>query len=189
MATTSTHAASEICGVSFFTGAYKETNGKIGLRHYEWEVTEDELWLSPKIWTTAFITNGHGYLSVHRSAIEYFGVEHLISEYSYETSDGEFVLLEEDCDWQVFCSAVRNTPSYGEAPNYWSIDWSEVFIDDLEDLQGHPGWELVPFEMSITAEDEAKKELPQNKYRGRKSLEQVKRDIDYQRKEQANGHH
>lgn len=52
---------------------------------------------------------GHGWLRVPRSDLVEIGVLDKISPYSYQTDDGQFVFLEEDCDLSVYVGAKGYT--------------------------------------------------------------------------------
>jgi hypothetical protein len=49
---------------------------------------------------------GHGWLQVHKDELELFEVADKISSYSYK--NGVHVYLEEDCDAELFLTAVEN---------------------------------------------------------------------------------
>ena len=50
---------------------------------------------------------GHGWLEVPRADLMASGVMAKISACSYQSSDGETVYLEEDCDASAFCRAIQ----------------------------------------------------------------------------------
>lgn len=52
---------------------------------------------------------GHGWLRVTRSELVELGVMDKISSCSYQTVDGKFVFLEEDCDLSVYVDAKGYT--------------------------------------------------------------------------------
>ncbi len=56
-----------------------------------------------------FSDPGHGWLRVPRSELIELGVMDKISACSYQTDDGQFVFLEEDCDLGVYVDAKGYT--------------------------------------------------------------------------------
>lgn len=51
------------------------------------------------------IDPGHGWLRVPRTELTELGILDKISSYSYQTDDGKFVFLEEDCDLTLYVEA------------------------------------------------------------------------------------
>jgi len=50
---------------------------------------------------------GHGWLQVSRAELERLEIHYLISQCSYESSDGKTAFLEEDCDAAKFWQAKK----------------------------------------------------------------------------------
>lgn len=50
---------------------------------------------------------GHGWLAVPRAELNRVGVEAEITPYSYQSTDGSVVYLEEDCDAPTFIEAFK----------------------------------------------------------------------------------
>ena len=50
---------------------------------------------------------GHGWLAVRSKLILDLKISHVISQYSYISTSGETVYLEEDCDMQKFHDAMK----------------------------------------------------------------------------------
>ena len=81
---------------------------------------------------------GHGWLEVPAREIRDLGIEGDISGYSYISTDGMTVYLEEDCDEGVFIKAVRNnSPSFDSSyiPHCVHHD-GDCFIRELASYTG-----------------------------------------------------
>jgi hypothetical protein len=77
---------------------------------------------------------GHGWLEVPAREIRALGIEGDISGYSYISTDGMTVYLEEDCDEGVFIKAVRNNHLY-DFFDYVHHD-GDCFIRELASYTG-----------------------------------------------------
>ena len=82
---------------------------------------------------------GHGWLEVPAREIRDLGIEGDISGYSYISTDGMTVYLEEDCDEGVFIKAVtrRNYP-YGKGDSFVNCVHhdGDCFIRELASYKG-----------------------------------------------------
>lgn len=57
---------------------------------------------------------GHGWIAVKKKELEFLGIDHMISQYSY--TKGDTVYLEEDCDASIFVDEYRKL--FGKSPTY-----------------------------------------------------------------------
>lgn len=75
---------------------------------------------NPPILTHGYVFHedpGHGWLQVRREELIQLGIADKISPYSYQSSDGATVYLEEDCDVATFMRA-RGTVYLDDLPGY-----------------------------------------------------------------------
>jgi len=60
-----------------------------------------------RIWVKRYHDAGHGWYRVSRAVIKRLGLENKVSEYSYQSKGGHSVYLEEDADFPLFLSRLR----------------------------------------------------------------------------------
>lgn len=50
---------------------------------------------------------GHAWGKISRKTLKKYGLENLISSYSYQSKNGKWIFLEEDCDLPLFINQLR----------------------------------------------------------------------------------
>ena len=74
-----------------------------------------------------FADPGHGWLRVARSELVKHQIESKVSAYSYQSCDGRFVYLEEDCDLAAYLNALELDQ---ESFRAWFKDVPRIYDDD-----------------------------------------------------------
>ena len=75
-----------------------------------------------------FSDPGHGWLRVKRAEIDKLDLMSKISPYSYQSDDGHYVYLEEDCDLARYADALK--PDDPDSFTSWFRSVPRIYDDD-----------------------------------------------------------